>query len=138
MDAIFAATKALPSNGGAFTLINNAASVGDLSKTVEQLGDDIATVKAYFDFNVTSCMALTSRFLACCKELAASKITVVNVSSLLTVQAFPGWGLYAPANTESRITSEPRDAAEPTNTFSTTSTQQRSEALGGLIHTLFN
>lgn len=32
-----------------------------------------------------------------CVALTDTSRTVINVSSLLAVQAFPGWGLYAPA-----------------------------------------
>eukprot|EP00729_Bicosta_minor_P015377 gene15377-9455_t len=92
MEQIFAAANKEPA--AAAMLVNNAASVGDLSKTVEQIGADIGMMKAYFDFNVVACMALTSRFLAVFKDTSR---TVINVSSLLAVQAFPGWGLYAPA-----------------------------------------
>lgn len=43
---------------------------------------------------VFCCLPLRVRV---CAALTDTSRTVINVSSLLAVQAFPGWGLYAPA-----------------------------------------
>jgi len=38
-------------------LVNNAGSLGPISKTIDQLG--VAEIRAYLDFNVVSTFALT-------------------------------------------------------------------------------
>eukprot|EP00039_Didymoeca_costata_P011482 m.161542 g.161542 ORF g.161542 m.161542 type:complete len:259 (-) comp15188_c0_seq12:3229-4005(-) len=72
-------------------LVNNAGSLGDLSLTVKDMTNtDI--IRTYTDFNLLSCMALTTQFL----RMVEIHKTVINISSLLAVQAFAGWGMYAP------------------------------------------
>ncbi|KAF9186803.1 hypothetical protein BGZ51_001599 [Haplosporangium sp. Z 767] len=80
-------------------LINNAGSLGNLSKTAKEFSWQEA--RCYFDFNVVSLVGLCSMFL---KDTLAAfpkeqypdhKTVVVNISSLLAVQAFSNWGLYA-------------------------------------------
>ncbi|KAG0254718.1 hypothetical protein BG011_005553 [Mortierella polycephala] len=80
-------------------LINNAGSLGDLSKTAKEFTWQEA--RSYFDFNVVSLVGLCSAFL---KDTLAvfpkeqhpdHKTVVVSISSLLAVQAFSNWGLYA-------------------------------------------
>ncbi|KAL1924113.1 uncharacterized protein VTP21DRAFT_7148 [Calcarisporiella thermophila] len=75
--------------------LQNAGSLGDLSKTVRQY--DLSLVQKYFDFNVTSFSILCSVFIEFIHEHSIPSSTIVNVSSLLAVQAFPYWGLYASA-----------------------------------------
>jgi len=89
LDAILAAAKAAGAEG--LVLVNNAGTVGDLSKTVAESGS-VEAIRSYFDLNVVSCAALTAK---CVAQFAASARTIVNVSSLLAVKPFPGWGLYA-------------------------------------------
>ncbi|KAF9931546.1 hypothetical protein FBU30_009931 [Linnemannia zychae] len=80
-------------------LINNAGSLGDLSKTGKEF--TWQETRAYLDFNVVSFVGLSSTFLR--DTLAAfpkaqypeHKTVVVSVSSLLAVQPFSNWGLYA-------------------------------------------
>ncbi|KAK9701383.1 hypothetical protein K7432_011746 [Basidiobolus ranarum] len=74
-------------------LINNAGSLGDLSSSVANYKLDL--VKEYFDFNVVSFTYLCSQFLQVCDETFTQTKTIVNISSLLAVKAFPNWGLYA-------------------------------------------
>jgi len=74
-------------------LINNAGSLGDLSKHVKDYSN-IKELQAYCDFNLVSCISLTAKFL---KEFDGDENVVVNVSSLLAVKAFAGWGMYAMA-----------------------------------------
>ncbi|KAF9986839.1 hypothetical protein BGZ75_001342 [Mortierella antarctica] len=80
-------------------LVNNAGSLGDLSKTVKEFTWQEA--RSYLDFNVVSFVGLCSMFL---KDTLTAfpkgqfpdhKTVVVSISSLLAVQAFPNWGLYA-------------------------------------------
>jgi len=81
-------------------LINNAGTTGDLSKKVSHYGSQ--EVKNYFDVNIVSYVSLVSGFIKLFREPQASDespfppdLTIVNISSLLAVQAFPNWGLYA-------------------------------------------
>ncbi|ORX63836.1 NAD(P)-binding protein [Basidiobolus meristosporus CBS 931.73] len=74
-------------------LINNAGSLGDLSTSVSEYKLDL--IKEYFDFNVVSFTYLCSQFLKTCDDSFTQSRTIVNISSLLAVKAFPNWGLYA-------------------------------------------
>ncbi|GJJ68059.1 sepiapterin reductase [Entomortierella parvispora] len=80
-------------------LINNAGSLGDLSKTAKEFSWQ--ETRAYMDFNVASFVGLTSTFIkgtqaAFPKEQFPNhKTVIVSISSLLAVQAFSNWGLYA-------------------------------------------
>ncbi|KAG0300712.1 hypothetical protein BGZ98_008966, partial [Dissophora globulifera] len=80
-------------------LFNNAGSLGDLGKTTKEVTWQDA--RRYFDFNVVSFVGLSSTFL---KETQAAfpkdqypqhQTVIVNISSLLAVQPFSNWGLYA-------------------------------------------
>ncbi|KAJ1734154.1 hypothetical protein LPJ72_002491 [Coemansia sp. Benny D160-2] len=76
------------------TLVQNAGTLSDLAKTVDQYdGDEVST---YTAVNFVSFAALTAGFLAFAKACAhADRIAIVNISSLLAVKAFANWGLYA-------------------------------------------
>ncbi|KAG0368746.1 sepiapterin reductase [Gamsiella multidivaricata] len=80
-------------------LINNAGSIGDLSKTAKEM--TWQETRAYLDFNVVSFVGLTSAFLkdtlgAYPKEqYPGHKTAIVSISSLLAVQPFSNWSLYA-------------------------------------------
>ncbi|KAG0342106.1 hypothetical protein BG004_005753 [Podila humilis] len=80
-------------------LINNAGSLGDLAKTAKEFSWE--ETRRYFDFNVVSLVGLCSTFLkdsqaAFPKETYPEhKTVIVSISSLLAVQAFANWGLYA-------------------------------------------
>ncbi|ORY98686.1 hypothetical protein BCR43DRAFT_487976 [Syncephalastrum racemosum] len=72
------------------TLICNAGSTGDLRKTVAEYTAE--EIQAYYDMNIISYTTLISGFLdifSCCKTY------IINISSLLAVQPFANWGLYA-------------------------------------------
>ncbi|KAJ1820308.1 hypothetical protein LPJ75_000974, partial [Coemansia sp. RSA 2598] len=92
LQAIVAALPALPK---LLCLVNNAGSIGDLSKTVDQYAAD--EIASYTSMNFVSYASLTSGFLEYCGAMggAVEKVAVVNISSLLAVQAFANWGLYA-------------------------------------------
>ncbi|CAO0789543.1 unnamed protein product [Mucor circinelloides] len=73
-------------------LINNAGSTGDLSKTV---GDyDASEIQDYVDLNITSYISMVTGFIKLFKN-GLINTTIVNISSLLAVEAFPNWALYA-------------------------------------------
>ncbi|EIE87800.1 hypothetical protein RO3G_12511 [Rhizopus delemar RA 99-880] len=74
-------------------LINNAGSTGDLSKKVEDY--TMEEIQTYIDLNITSYTSLITGFIRIFKTYASVTMTIVNISSLLAVQAFPNWGLYA-------------------------------------------
>ncbi|KAF9103989.1 hypothetical protein BGX27_010298 [Mortierella sp. AM989] len=80
-------------------LVNNAGSLGDLGKTTKEVTWQEA--RTYFDFNVISLVGLCSAFL---KDTLAAfpkeqypdhRTVVVSISSLLAIQPFPNWSLYA-------------------------------------------
>ncbi|CAO3642639.1 unnamed protein product [Cunninghamella echinulata] len=78
------------------TLINNAGSTGDLSKKVSEYS--LENIQQYIDLNITSYITLNSGVL----QLYGNKwktennqLTLVNISSLLAIQPFSNWGLYA-------------------------------------------
>ncbi|KAI9277748.1 hypothetical protein BC943DRAFT_332528 [Umbelopsis sp. AD052] len=81
-------------------LINNAGTTGDLSKKASAYNS--AEIKQYYDVNIVSFVSLVSGFIKLFREPSSSDesafppdLTIVNISSLLAVQAFPNWGLYA-------------------------------------------
>ncbi|KAI8584096.1 hypothetical protein K450DRAFT_168697 [Umbelopsis ramanniana AG] len=81
-------------------LINNAGTTGDLSKKASAYNS--AEIKQYYDVNIVSYVSLVSGFIKLFRQPPSSDesafppdLTIVNISSLLAVQAFPNWGLYA-------------------------------------------
>ncbi|KAI8979851.1 hypothetical protein BDF20DRAFT_872038 [Mycotypha africana] len=77
-------------------LINNAGSTGDLSKKVKDY--EALEIQEYINFNITSYAMLVSGFIRLfAKDIVQT--TIVNISSLLAVQPFPNWGLYATGKT---------------------------------------
>jgi sepiapterin reductase len=81
-------------------LINNAGTTGDLTKKVSDYNS--AEIKQYFDVNIISYVSLVSGVIKLFRQPRLSDqtsfppdLTIVNISSLLAVQAFPNWGLYA-------------------------------------------
>ncbi|KAG2195250.1 hypothetical protein INT47_007979 [Mucor saturninus] len=73
-------------------LINNAGSTGDLSKKV---GEYTATeIGDYVNLNITSYISIVTGFIRLFSKSVVD-MTIVNISSLLAVQAFPNWALYA-------------------------------------------
>ncbi|KAG1471066.1 hypothetical protein G6F56_002333 [Rhizopus delemar] len=74
-------------------LVNNAGSTGDLSKKVQDY--TVEEIQAYTDLNVTSYISIITGFIRLFNKYASVTMTIVNISSLLAVQALPNWGLYA-------------------------------------------
>nr|XP_012605665.1 sepiapterin reductase [Microcebus murinus] len=74
-------------------LINNAGTLGDVSKGFVDL-DDPTEVNNYWALNLTSTLCLTSSILKAFPERRGLTRTVVNISSLCALQPFKGWALY--------------------------------------------
>ncbi|XP_004634140.1 sepiapterin reductase [Octodon degus] len=74
-------------------LINNAATLGDVSKCVLNLSDP-AEVNNYWALNLTSTLCLTSHVLKAFENSPGLSRTVVNISSICALKPFKGWALY--------------------------------------------
>ncbi|XP_076191744.1 sepiapterin reductase [Aptenodytes patagonicus] len=92
--AIAALREVLPAAPpGRLILVNNAGSLGDISKSFLDLTDP-DEINSYFAFNVTSALCLTSTALQAFGKRPGSSRTVVNISSLCAVKPFKNWALY--------------------------------------------
>ncbi|NWR80824.1 SPRE reductase, partial [Centropus unirufus] len=78
---------------GRLILLNNAGSLGDISKSFLDLTDP-DEINSYFAFNVTSALCLTSKALRAFGKRPGSSRTVVNISSLCALKPFKNWTLY--------------------------------------------
>ncbi|NXT21856.1 SPRE reductase, partial [Syrrhaptes paradoxus] len=78
---------------GRLLLVNNAGSLGDISKSFLDLTDP-DEINTYFAFNITSALCLTSTALQAFGKRPGSSRTVVNISSLCAVKPFKSWALY--------------------------------------------
>ncbi|NWI85933.1 SPRE reductase, partial [Pitta sordida] len=74
-------------------LVNNAGSLGDISKSFLDLTDP-DEINSYFAFNVTSALSLTSVALQAFGRRPGCSRTVVNISSLCALTPFKSWALY--------------------------------------------
>uniref|UniRef100_A0ABM5GKY8 Sepiapterin reductase n=1 Tax=Pogona vitticeps TaxID=103695 RepID=A0ABM5GKY8_9SAUR len=74
-------------------LVNNAASLGDVSKPFVDFTSP-AEVNTYLAFNVTSALCLTAAVLKAFPAQPGLCRTVVNISSLCALQPFKTWSLY--------------------------------------------
>uniref|UniRef100_A0A3P8SX16 Sepiapterin reductase n=1 Tax=Amphiprion percula TaxID=161767 RepID=A0A3P8SX16_AMPPE len=74
-------------------LVNNAASLGDVSRSVKTF-TDMAEVDSYLSLNVSSSMCLTARVLQSFPQRPGLRRTIVNVTSLCALQPFRSWVLY--------------------------------------------
>ncbi|XP_066428942.1 sepiapterin reductase [Eleutherodactylus coqui] len=74
-------------------IINNAGSLGDISKSFVDMTDVVA-VDNYFSFNVSSALCLTSSLLTTFPRCPGLRRVVVNVSSLAAIKPFKSWTLY--------------------------------------------
>eukprot|EP00933_Yihiella_yeosuensis_P084533 TRINITY_DN99069_c0_g1_i1.p1 TRINITY_DN99069_c0_g1~~TRINITY_DN99069_c0_g1_i1.p1 ORF type:complete len:306 (-),score=76.76 TRINITY_DN99069_c0_g1_i1:65-982(-) len=80
-------------------LVHNSGSLGRLAYIQDLQTDETA---ACMDLNVTGAVVLTQLFLRRFVKQAklpdsSFRIIIVNISSLLALQAFPSWSLYATA-----------------------------------------
>ncbi|NXO46848.1 SPRE reductase, partial [Locustella ochotensis] len=78
---------------GRLLLVNNAGSLGDVSKSFLDL-TDLEEINSYFSFNISSALCLTSAALRAFGARPGCGRTVVNISSLCALQPFPSWALY--------------------------------------------
>ncbi|NXR64254.1 SPRE reductase, partial [Rhadina sibilatrix] len=78
---------------GRLLLVNNAGSLGDVSKSFLDL-TDLQEINAYFSFNISSALCLTSTALRAFGARPGCSRTVVNISSLCALEPFPSWALY--------------------------------------------
>ncbi|XP_034566027.1 sepiapterin reductase-like [Notolabrus celidotus] len=74
-------------------LINNAASLGDVSRFCKDF-TNMADMDSYLSFNFSSCLCLTAGVLQRFPKRPGLKRTVVNVSSVCALQPFSSWVLY--------------------------------------------
>lgn len=74
-------------------LINNAASLGDVSRSASSFSS-LPEVDSYMSLNVSSPLCLTAGVLQAVPQRPGLKRTVVNVSSLCALQPFRSWVLY--------------------------------------------
>ena len=84
-----------------FVVIHNAGTLGDLSRPLSQMvtSTDENNVSAFYLTNVVAMQLLTAKLLHWAKTMhnyTSSRTVIVNVSSLLAVEPFPYWSLYAP------------------------------------------
>lgn len=92
---LLSAVRKLPRPEGLqrLLLINNAATLGDVSKGFLNMSD-LAEVNNYWALNLTSMLCLTSGTLNAFPASPGLSKTVVNISSLCALEPFKGWGLY--------------------------------------------
>ncbi|KAM4781556.1 sepiapterin reductase isoform 2-T2 [Cyanocitta cristata] len=78
---------------GRLLLVNNAGSLGDVSKSFLDL-TDLEEINTYFSFNISSALCLTSTALRAFGARPGCSRTVVNISSLCAREPFRSWALY--------------------------------------------
>ncbi|XP_051965092.1 sepiapterin reductase-like [Xyrauchen texanus] len=74
-------------------LINNAGSLGDVSRLALTFTDP-TEVNRYLSLNVSGVLSLTAGVLQAFPRRLGLQRTVVNISSLCALKAFPSWVLY--------------------------------------------
>ncbi|XP_056407502.1 sepiapterin reductase [Hyla sarda] len=74
-------------------IINNAGSLGDISKSFSDM-TDMGEVNQYLSLNVSSALCLTSSLLRTFPRRPGLRRVVVNVSSLAAIKPFKSWTLY--------------------------------------------
>lgn len=87
------AVRELPRGQERLLLINNAGSVGDISKYFVNLTNP-ADVNSYLAFNVTSPLCFTSAVLGAFPKSPGRHRVVVNISSLCALQPYKSLTLY--------------------------------------------
>ncbi|XP_020562483.1 sepiapterin reductase [Oryzias latipes] len=90
---IRSSAEAFSENIDRVILINNAASLGDVSRFTRSF-TDMAEVDSYLSLNVSSSLCLTARVLQAFPGRGGLRHTVVNVTSLCALQPFRSWVLY--------------------------------------------
>lgn len=74
-------------------LVNNAGSLGDISRFTTSF-TDMAEVNSYLSLNVSSFLCLTAQMLQAFPQREGLRRTVINISSLCALQPFSSWVLY--------------------------------------------
>ncbi|XP_077353415.1 sepiapterin reductase-like isoform X4 [Festucalex cinctus] len=74
-------------------LVNNAASLGDVSRFTKSF-TSMAEVNAYLSSNVSSALCLTASVLQAFPEQSGLRRCVINISSLCALKPFCSWVLY--------------------------------------------
>ncbi|XP_043102718.1 sepiapterin reductase b [Puntigrus tetrazona] len=74
-------------------LINNAASLGDVSRFALTFTDPLE-VNRYLSLNVSGALCLTAGVLQAFPRRLGLRRSVVNISSLCALKPFPSWVLY--------------------------------------------
>ncbi|XP_056320470.1 sepiapterin reductase b [Danio aesculapii] len=74
-------------------IINNAASLGDVSRCAVSFTDP-CEVSRYLALNVSGVLSLTAGLLQAFPPAVGLRRTVVNISSLCALKPFPSWVLY--------------------------------------------
>ncbi|XP_024619760.1 sepiapterin reductase [Neophocaena asiaeorientalis asiaeorientalis] len=93
-------------------LINNAGSLGDVSKRFVDLADP-AEVNNYWALNLTSMLCVTSSILKAFPDSPGLSRTVVNISSLCALQPFKGWAQYCAGKAARNMMFQVLAAEEP-------------------------
>ncbi|KAJ2786023.1 hypothetical protein GGI15_001731 [Coemansia interrupta] len=95
MDALASALEQANDQGAPalVALINCAGTISDLSKSIGDYAEQ--EILAYTQVNFVSYASLTTAFLRDTARYGSARICIVNISSLLAIEAFPNWGLYA-------------------------------------------
>ena len=76
-----------------FVFINNAGSIGHIGPAIQT--PSLTQMQQNIDLNVTSACWLSARMAKWADELQHTRTTIVNISSLLAIQAFPSLALYS-------------------------------------------
>ncbi|XP_070706948.1 sepiapterin reductase-like [Pempheris klunzingeri] len=74
-------------------LVNNAASLGDVSRYAKSFTNMIE-VDSYLSLNVSSSLCLTASVLQAFPQCPGLRRTVINITSLCALQPFRSWVLY--------------------------------------------
>ncbi|KAM8759740.1 sepiapterin reductase b [Acanthopagrus schlegelii] len=92
-------------------LINNAASLGNISKFSSFT--DLDVVNSYMSLNVSSALVLTAGILQVFPSRPGLRWTVVNLSSVFAIEALPSWVLYCTAKAARKMMFSVLAAGEP-------------------------
>ncbi|XP_051268345.1 sepiapterin reductase a [Dicentrarchus labrax] len=93
-ESVVRASKAAFSEGVEhIILVNNAASLGDVSRYTKCF-TDMTEVDSYLSLNVSSSLCLTAGILQAFPQRPGLQRTVINITSLCALQPFPSWVLY--------------------------------------------
>ncbi|XP_028318823.1 sepiapterin reductase a [Gouania willdenowi] len=92
-DVVKASKEAFSPDMEHMILVNNAASLGDVSRLTKSF-TDMAEVDSYLSLNISSALCLTARVLQAFPQRAGLRRTVVNITSLCAIQPFRSWVLY--------------------------------------------